>query len=90
MVRVGLAVLLGLTACGTNEDPCVTWTKTADACMEQAGMDPIYVNGVTCTDDPALDAMYQCMQDAWDAADCTTTDGVNAAAAASNDCIPQN
>lgn len=90
MVRVVVVALLGLAACGKDEDPCVTWTQTADACLVQAGMDPIYVDGVTCSGDPSLDAMNTCVLHAWDNADCTSTDGVNAAATVAQGCIPQN
>ncbi len=59
------------------DDNCVTWTESADACLEQAGMEPAFVAGIDCADLTKED-FHSCMVIAWNGADCSTQASVEA------------
>ena len=91
-IAAGSLALTGI-ACGGGS-ACQAAADSAGACGEayMAAMDmeaPATEGGEeapACVDDASTDAMYDCMAAAYDAGDCTTAEGMAAAAAKAADC----
>ena len=90
-IAVGSLALTGI-ACGGGS-ACQAAADSAGACGEayMAAMD-MEVPEATgdaapeCVDDASTDAMYDCMAAAYDAGDCSTAEGMGAAAVAAAAC----
>ncbi|MFN7143793.1 MAG: hypothetical protein ACK4YP_08470 [Myxococcota bacterium] len=81
-----LALLVTLLSACSTANSCAEYVVAAHSCTEEAGGDPSsYDEETICGDwtaenEAAFGTWYQCQADAWSAADCSTSDGVQAAA----------
>jgi len=79
-----------LTGCGAFGPPCDKAYKAVDACvLEYSGEENASGEYAAFCDeeDECMDDYYSCMADAYRAADCSTAQGVSAAAAEAANCI---
>jgi hypothetical protein len=81
-----LVLLSALLAGCAAENSCLSYVEAAAACTEEAGGDAAAYDEAsvcgewTAAQESAYGAWYSCQADAWEAADCSSADGVNEAA----------
>ena len=72
---ISLFVVAGLVACGS---PCEKAADATTACLDEAGIE--YEETSSCEeDDGSNDELFECVSEAYTAADCSTEEGALAA-----------
>jgi hypothetical protein len=81
-----------LSACGPAKttDPCAAYTEALDACAAAAGVEPradgAEINVCEQRSGEPSPAYFDCVTEALEGADCSTTEGIRAASAATAPC----